>query len=147
MDEPNVNRNVLNILDDKLESENFPKALNIGSCAQHTVHGAFKDGFLKTWKIDNLLKSVFWLLNDSAARQNVYLAADGKYFPIEVSRTWLGLCACFWFNVDYCLRFMVILLFICMFFFFSIIHDRIFPVNNSKSAFVINFNLWRFRFS
>ena len=45
MDEPNINRNVLNILDDKLEPENFPKTLNIGSCAQHTVHGAFKDGF------------------------------------------------------------------------------------------------------
>ena len=43
MDGPNVKWNVLNILDDKLESENFPKTLNIGSCAQHTVHGAFKD--------------------------------------------------------------------------------------------------------
>ena len=45
MDEPNINRNVLNILDDKLEPENFPKTLNIGRCAQHTVHGTFKDGF------------------------------------------------------------------------------------------------------
>ena len=27
MDQPNVNWNVLNILDDKLESENFPKTL------------------------------------------------------------------------------------------------------------------------
>ena len=45
MDQPNVNWNVLNILDDKLESENFPKTLNIGSCAQHTIHGAFKNGF------------------------------------------------------------------------------------------------------
>ena len=38
---PNVNC----ILDDKIESENFSKTLNIGSCAQHTVHVAFKDGF------------------------------------------------------------------------------------------------------
>ena len=45
MDQPNVNWNVLNILDDKLESGNFPKTLNIGSFAQHTVNGAFKDGF------------------------------------------------------------------------------------------------------
>ena len=42
MDQPNVNWNVLNILDDKLESENFPKTLNIGSRAQHTVHVASK---------------------------------------------------------------------------------------------------------
>ena len=66
MDGPNVNWNVLNILDDKLESGNFPKTLNLGSSAQHTVHGVFKDGFQKSsWKIDNLLKSAFWLLNDS----------------------------------------------------------------------------------
>ena len=44
-DEPNVNWNSRNILDDKLKSENFPKTLNIGSCAQHTVHAAFKNGF------------------------------------------------------------------------------------------------------
>ena len=43
MDGPNVKWNVLNILDDKLESENFPKTLNIGSCAQGM--GTFKDGF------------------------------------------------------------------------------------------------------
>ena len=45
MDQPNVNWSVFNILDDKLESENFPKTLNIGSFSQHTVNGAFKDGF------------------------------------------------------------------------------------------------------
>ena len=43
MDQPNVNWSVFNISDDKLE--NFPKTLNIGSFAQHTVNGAFKDGF------------------------------------------------------------------------------------------------------
>ena len=52
--------NVLNILDDKLESENFPKTLNIVSCTQHTVRGAFKAGFQNSsWKIDNLVKSAF----------------------------------------------------------------------------------------
>ena len=38
-----VNWNVFNILDDKLESENFVKTLNIGTCTQHTTHGTFKD--------------------------------------------------------------------------------------------------------
>ena len=36
MDGPNVNWNVLNILNDKLESKNFPETLNIGSCAPYT---------------------------------------------------------------------------------------------------------------
>ena len=74
MDGPNVNWNVLNILDDKLESENSPQNLNIGSCALHAVHGAFRDGFQKSsWKTGNLLKSAFSLLNDSPARRDVYL--------------------------------------------------------------------------
>ena len=52
MDGPNVNWKVLNIMDNKLGSENFPKTLNIGSCAQRTVYEAFKDGFQKSfWKI------------------------------------------------------------------------------------------------
>ena len=60
MDWPNVNWNVCNILDDTLESENFPKTLNIDSCTQHTIHGTFKDGFQKSsWKKDNLLKTTF----------------------------------------------------------------------------------------
>ena len=37
MDGPNVNWNVLDLLDDKLVSDNFSKTLNISSCAQHTV--------------------------------------------------------------------------------------------------------------
>ena len=56
MDGPNVKWNVLNIWDVKLlESESFPKTLKIGSCTQHTVNGAFKDGFQKSsWKITYL---------------------------------------------------------------------------------------------
>ena len=37
MDGPNVNWNVLDLLDDKFISDNFSKTLNISSCAQHTV--------------------------------------------------------------------------------------------------------------
>ena len=49
-DGPNVNWNVLDLLDDKLVSDNFAKNINIGSCAQHTVPGSLKNGFQKsTW--------------------------------------------------------------------------------------------------
>ena len=60
MDGPNINWNVLNILKLYKNSED-------SSCTQHTVHGALKDGFQKSsWKIDDLLKCAFWLLNDSS---------------------------------------------------------------------------------
>ena len=44
MDGPQVNWNVLKLLDGKLVSENLSKTVNIGSCAQHVVHGALKIG-------------------------------------------------------------------------------------------------------
>ena len=51
---PNVNWNILDLLDDKLVSDNFSKTLNIGSCAQHTVHGSLENGFQKsTWNMDS----------------------------------------------------------------------------------------------
>ena len=63
----------------------FLRLLHIGSCAQHTIHGALKDGFQKsTWKIDKLLKSTFWLLHDSPARRDVYLTeGDSDTFPLR----------------------------------------------------------------
>ena len=44
MDGPQVNWNVLKLLDGKLVSENLSKTVNIGSCAQHAIHGALKIG-------------------------------------------------------------------------------------------------------
>ena len=44
MDGPNVNWDVLNKLDNKLVENRFSKTLNIGSCAQHIVHGVFQTG-------------------------------------------------------------------------------------------------------
>ena len=86
MDSPNVNWNVLDLLDDKLVSDNFSKTLNIGSCAQHTVHGSLKSGFQKsTWNMDKLLKSIFWILHDSPARRDVYLQeGDTDKFPLRL---------------------------------------------------------------
>ena len=80
MEGPNVNWNVLDLLDDKLVSDNFSKTLNIGSCVQHAVHGSPKNGFQElTWNMDKLLKSIFWILHDSAARHDVYLQERDTY--------------------------------------------------------------------
>ena len=86
MNGPNVNWNVLDLLDDKLVSDNFSKTLNIGSCAQDTVNSSLKNGLQKsTWNMDKLLKSTFWILHDSPARRDVYLQeGDTDKFPLRL---------------------------------------------------------------
>ena len=72
MDGPDVNWNLLDLFDDKLVSHNFSKTLIIGSCAQYTSHDLLKNGLQKsTWNMDNLLKSIFWILHDFPARRYV----------------------------------------------------------------------------
>ena len=72
MDGPDVNWNVLDLFDDKLVSDNFSKILIIGNCAQHTADGLLENGLQKsTWNMDNLLKSIFWILHDFPARRYV----------------------------------------------------------------------------
>ena len=39
MSEPAVNWKALEYFDEKLESKDLPKTLNIDSCSQHSVHG------------------------------------------------------------------------------------------------------------
>ena len=86
MDGPNVNWNVLELVFDKLVSDNFSKTLNIDSCAQHIVRGSLKNGFQKsTWNMDKLLKSIFWILHDSPSRRDVYLReGDTDKFPLRL---------------------------------------------------------------
>ena len=44
MDGPNVNWKVLEKLDNHRIENDFTKTLNIGSCSQHIIHGAFQNG-------------------------------------------------------------------------------------------------------
>ena len=84
MDGAQVNWNVLKLLDDKLLSENLSKTMNIGSCAQHVVHGALKTGMKSSeFDTDKILKSMFWF-DSSPAQRNVYLkeSISGK-FPLR----------------------------------------------------------------
>ena len=72
MDGPNVNWNVLDGLDEQLIENGHTKTINIGSCVQHIVHGTLQNGFCKTdWNIDKVLKSMYFLLNDSPAHRSI----------------------------------------------------------------------------
>ena len=49
------------------------KNVNIGGCAQHTIHGGFQTGTSNAgWDIDEILKAVFLIQHDSRARREVY---------------------------------------------------------------------------
>ena len=63
MNGPAVNWKILELFDEKLESKDLPKTLNIGSYKQHSVHGALKMGMKSVdWNVEKILKSMFWIL-------------------------------------------------------------------------------------
>ena len=73
MDGPNVNWKVLEKLDNHRIENDFTKTLNIGSCSQHIIHGAFQNGAPSNWNIDKILKAMYWILHDSPARRDDYM--------------------------------------------------------------------------
>ena len=57
MDGPSVNWNVLEKLDDYLTNIDLPETIDIGSCNQHILHGAFQTAIQSSgWNIDKVLK-------------------------------------------------------------------------------------------
>ena len=82
---PQVNWSVLKLLDDKLVSENLSETVNIGSCAQHVVNGALKTGTKSLqFDTDKILKSMFWLFENSPGRRNFCLKEGiSRKFPLR----------------------------------------------------------------
>ena len=74
MDGPSVNWNVLEMLNDSLVEKGFTKTIDIGSYAQHIVHGS----------LDKILKAMFWWLHDSPARRGIYQReGETNTFPLR----------------------------------------------------------------
>ena len=85
VDGPNVNWDVLNTLDNKLVEDGFSKTLNIGSCTQHVVHGAFQTGSSNTGlNLEKILKGMFYLFQDSPAQGETFQTVSGTdIFPLR----------------------------------------------------------------
>ena len=85
MDGPNINWEVLRKLDDTLVEDGHNKMLNIGSCAQHVIHGAFQIGSSKTeWQLNKIMKVMFSLFKDFPARRDVFKSVTGTdIFPLR----------------------------------------------------------------
>ena len=80
MDGPNVNWLVLNKPDDMLIANGHERTVNIGSCAQHTVHGGFQtETSNASWNIDKILKGLFIILHDSPARREFFFKVSLGY--------------------------------------------------------------------
>ena len=70
MDGLNVNWDILNKLDNKLDED--------GSCAQHVFHGAFQTGSSSTgWDLEKILKGMFYLFWDSPAQRETFKTVSG----------------------------------------------------------------------
>ena len=95
MDGPNVNWSFVRKFKDdvKTRTQSGETFLDIGSCGLHTIHGAMKDGLKETgWKIDEFLKSLYWLFKDSPARREDLMSVSGedKLFPLKFCKhRWL----------------------------------------------------------
>ena len=85
IDGPAVNWKVLELFEEKLESKDLRKTLNIGSCSQHSVHGALKMGMkIVNWNVQKILKLMFWILHDSPARKDDYMReGQTTVFPLR----------------------------------------------------------------
>ena len=73
MDGP-INWNVLNIVSEKRNKNEFEQLLVIGSCSQHVLYGVFwNDVTITKWDLGKILKSIFYLFHDSPARRDIYM--------------------------------------------------------------------------
>lgn len=91
MDGPNVNHKFYKMYTEerKNESPDASDLIDLSTCGLHVVHGAFKTGANATgWKIDSLLRSLWYLFADSPARREDYTAiTDSKQFPLRFCST------------------------------------------------------------
>ena len=81
MDEPSTNWNVLDLINDQV-GNGFQKALGIGSCLFHILHGTFQTEMSKPgWDIGNVLKAfIRYLMSHLLTAMYIYVKTHQKYF-------------------------------------------------------------------
>ncbi|KAJ8404749.1 hypothetical protein AAFF_G00336120 [Aldrovandia affinis] len=84
MDGPNVNWKFLDLLQEEHAQLYGGKQLvTVGSCGLHTLHNAFKCGFV-AWGLDRLLKAMHTLFNNVPARRENYMqVTKSSVFPLS----------------------------------------------------------------
>lgn len=89
MDGPAVNWKFIRQMDESRTESGLPKLLNVGSCSLHVIHGALQHGLQGTgWKLDSLLRSIFYIFNESPAQREEYKKITGQTkFGLNFSST------------------------------------------------------------
>lgn len=81
MDGPSTNLKFYRDYSDERDTKfpNSVKLINLGVCGLHVMNGAFKTGANSTdWHIDTLLRSLFYLFEDTYARRTDYIEITGS---------------------------------------------------------------------
>ena len=92
MDGHNTNWTILNKVKDHWNKNELHQIMNVGLRGLHVVHGAFKTGAEATgWQLEEILKAMQKLLNDSPARRDLYIKLNQTdEFPLMFcSTTWV----------------------------------------------------------
>lgn len=92
MDGPKANWSFLNLMNADRKELGMPELIEIGSCSLHVLHGAFRYGMEHTeWRLDTLLRALYYLFHDSPARREDFIAITGSStFALNFSGTrWL----------------------------------------------------------
>ena len=91
MDGPNANIKFHKDLVEEISSVDpeLPNLLDIGTCGLHVMHRAFRTGFTASgWKLDTILKSLYYLFNESPARRSDYTTyTSSQVFPLQFCGT------------------------------------------------------------
>ena len=63
----------LELFAEKIESEELPPLIQIGTCGLHTIHGSMKAGVKNSnWNIGKILKAAWKLLDEAPARRELF---------------------------------------------------------------------------
>ena len=85
MDGPNVNLKFHCLLQDQIERKHSTTLLDVGSCALHVVHGAYRNSVAASgWELENIFSSLYRLFKDTPARHEDYTTSTGSStFPLK----------------------------------------------------------------
>ena len=92
MDLPQLVKCQIKEMSNQRENDKIPCLKNIGSFGLHTVSNALQSGPKKTsWKLDQVLKSIWKLFQDSPAQRDIYVMENkSTIFPMKFCLTcWL----------------------------------------------------------
>ena len=92
MDGPNVNWKLFRNLAKDIEDQTDRQLLNIGSCALHILHNAYKIGINSClWDVEEVLYALHWLFKDTPARREEFCLVTGSTkFPLNYCKNrWL----------------------------------------------------------